>query len=127
MIAAITASICTSEEAHPDPDKRYMAGVANGVFYLVGGVFAGSIVLFFHSFPATMIAIIAGLALLGAISSSLVTALEDKQHLDAALITFMTTTSGVSLWGIGAAFWGVVLGSVVYALNRFLRQRRRAA
>lgn len=127
VIAAITASICTSEDAHPDPDKRYMAGVANGVFYLVGGIFAGSIVLFFHSFPASMIAIIAGLALLGAITASLTTALEDKQHLDAALVTFMTTTSGVSLWGIGAAFWGVVLGAAVYALANYLRQRQQTS
>jgi benzoate membrane transport protein len=124
VIAAITASICTSPDSHPDPDKRYIAGIANGLFYLLGGIFAGSIVLFFHSFPTTMIAVIAGLALLGAISSSLVMALEDKQHLDAALITFMTTTSGVSLWGIGSAFWGIVLGSAVYALANRLQQRQ---
>lgn len=122
VIAAITASICTSEDAHPDPDKRYIAGVANGFFYLVGGIFAGSIVLFFHSFPATMIAIMAGLALLGAISTSLTTALADKQHLDAALVTFMTTTSGLTLWGIGSAFWGVVMGTAVYALSNYLHQ-----
>jgi len=71
-----------------------------------------------------MIAIIAGLALLGAISNSLSSALEDKEHLDASLITFMATASGVSLFGIGSAFWGVVLGSLVYAINHLLRNRR---
>ena len=124
VIAAITASICTSPDAHENPDKRYWAGVANGVFYLIGGILAGSIVLFFTSFPSEMIAIIAGLALLGAISNSLTAALEDKAHLDASLITFMATASGVSIFGIGSAFWGVVLGSAVYVLQGVLRARQ---
>ena len=124
VIAAITASICTSPDAHENPDKRYWAGVANGVFYLIGGILAGSIVLFFTSFPSEMIAIIAGLALLGAISNSLSAALEDKAHLDASLITFMATASGISILGIGSAFWGVVLGSAVYALQGVLRARQ---
>ena len=124
VIAAITASICTSPDAHENPDKRYWAGVANGVFYLIGGILAGSIVLFFTSFPSEMIAIIAGLALLGAISNSLSAALEDKAHLDASLITFMATASGISILGIGSAFWGVVLGSAVYALQGMLRARQ---
>jgi benzoate membrane transport protein len=124
VIAAITASICTSADAHENPDKRYWAGVANGVFYLIGGILAGSIVLFFTSFPSEMIAIIAGLALLGAISSSLSTALEDKVHLDAAVITFMVTASGISILSIGSAFWGVLLGSVVYTLQELLRARK---
>jgi benzoate membrane transport protein len=124
VIAAITASICTSPDAHENPDKRYWAGVANGVFYLIGGILAGSIVLFFTSFPSEMIAIIAGLALLGAISNSLTAALEDKAHLDASLITFMATASGISILGVGSAFWGIVLGSAVYALQSLLRMRQ---
>jgi len=126
VIAAITASICTSPDAHENPNKRYWAGVANGVFYLIGGILAGSIVLFFTSFPSEMIAIIAGLALLGAISNSLSAALEDKAHLDASLITFMATASGVSIFGIGSAFWGVVLGSLAYGLANVLRARDAA-
>jgi benzoate membrane transport protein len=119
VVAAITASLCTGPDAHPDPAKRYVAGIANGVFYLIGGCFAGSIVLFFSIFPAQMIAILAGLALLGAISASLSTAMQDRGQLDATLITFMTTASGGTVFGIGAAFWGVVLGSVAYGvMNR---------
>ncbi|WP_221794184.1 benzoate/H(+) symporter BenE family transporter [Oceanobacter mangrovi] len=125
VLAAITASICTSPEAHPNPDKRYIAGIANGIFYLIGGLFAGSIVLFFTSFPTVMIAMIAGLALLGAISNSLQTALSDPDHRDAALVTFMTTASGVSLMGIGAAFWGIVLGGLVYLLSELLARRKQ--
>ncbi len=123
VVAAITASICTSPDAHPEPDKRYIAGIANGVFYLVGGLFAGSIVLFFTSFPTEMIAIIAGLALLGAISNSLNVALEEKGHLDASLVAFMTTASGISIYGIGSAFWGVVLGTAVFVLTNLLRRK----
>ncbi|WP_369856592.1 benzoate/H(+) symporter BenE family transporter [Candidatus Thalassolituus haligoni] len=125
VVAAITASICTSPDAHPEPDKRYIAGIANGVFYLVGGLFAGSIVLFFTSFPTEMIAIIAGLALLGAISNSLNVALEEKEHLDASLVAFMTTASGISIYGIGSAFWGVVLGTAVFVLTNLLRRKTR--
>tara|TARA_R110001583_G_scaffold7585_1_gene37523 strand:+ start:1058 stop:2227 length:1170 start_codon:yes stop_codon:yes gene_type:complete len=123
VVAAITASICTSPDAHPEPDKRYIAGIANGVFYLVGGLFAGSIVLFFTSFPTEMIAIIAGLALLGAISNSLNVALEEKEHLDASLVAFMTTASGISIYGIGSAFWGVLLGTAVFVLTNLLRRK----
>ncbi|WP_193788194.1 benzoate/H(+) symporter BenE family transporter [Marinobacterium aestuarii] len=120
VVAAITASLCTGPDAHENPDKRYVAGVANGAFYLLGGCFAGTIVLFFSIFPAQMIAILAGLALLGAIGSSLSAAMEQKDQLDAALITFMTTASGISVLGIGAAFWGVVLG----CLAHFVQHRR---
>jgi len=127
VIAAITASICTSPDAHENPDKRYIAGVANGVFYLLGGILAGSIVLFFTSFPTEMIAIIAGLALLGAISNSLSAALEDRQHLDASLITFMVTASGISMLGVGSAFWGVVLGSAVHLLQGALQARQKSS
>lgn len=122
VVAAITASICTSPDAHPDASKRYVAGVANGFFYLIGGLLAGSIVLFFTSFPKEMIAIIAGLALLGAITNSLKVALEDKAHLDASLVTFMCTASGVTLFGIGSAFWGVVLGISVFSLAGLFRK-----
>nr|WP_067291038.1 benzoate/H(+) symporter BenE family transporter [Marinobacterium profundum] len=118
VVAAITASLCTGPDAHENPDKRYVAGVANGVFYLLGGCFAGTIVLFFSIFPSQMIAILAGLALLGAIGSSLSAAMEQKDQLDAALITFMTTASGISVLGIGAAFWGVVLGCLAYGLGQ---------
>ncbi len=114
VVAAITASLCTGPDAHANPDKRYMAGVANGVFYLIGGVFAGSIVLFFSTFPRDMIALLAGLALMGAIGNSLGVAMEDRAQHEASLITFMATASGISVFGIGSAFWGVVIGCIAH-------------
>lgn len=114
VVAAITAAICTSKEAHPDPSRRYVAGVFNGVFYLVGGLFAGTIVSLFTSLPAAFVAVLGGLALLGAIAGNLFAALEDASHREASLITFIVTASGLSLFGLSAAFWGVVIGYGCY-------------
>ncbi|MFL1454173.1 benzoate/H(+) symporter BenE family transporter [Marinobacter sp. GN3S48] len=114
VVAAITAAICTGKDAHEDPSRRYVAGVFNGVFYLVGGLFAGTIVSLFTSLPAAFVAVLAGLALLGAIAGNLFSALEDASHREASLITFVVTASGMSLYGLSSAFWGVVIGYGCY-------------
>ncbi|SDM93086.1 benzoate/H(+) symporter BenE family transporter [Vreelandella arcis] len=116
VIAAITAAICTSKEAHKDPDKRYVAGVANGAFYLIGGTFAGTIVALFTSLPGEFVAVLAGLALIGAITSNLSSFAAHKDHLEASVITFIATASGISFLGLGSAFWGVVVGALAYNL-----------
>ncbi|WP_020680553.1 benzoate/H(+) symporter BenE family transporter [Marinobacterium rhizophilum] len=114
VVAAITAAICTSTDAHENPSRRYVAGVFNGVFYLVGGLFAGTIVSLFTSLPAAFVAVLAGLALLGAIAGNLFAALEDVRQREASLITFIVTASGLSLFGLSSAFWGVVIGYGCY-------------
>ncbi|MDF0750863.1 benzoate/H(+) symporter BenE family transporter [Marinobacter sp. 71-i] len=114
VVAAITAAICTGKDAHEDPSRRYIAGVFNGVFYLVGGLFAGTIVSLFTSLPAAFVAVLAGLALLGAIAGNLFSALEEGSHREASLITFIVTASGMSLFGLSSAFWGVVIGYGCY-------------
>lgn len=116
VIAAITAAICTSKEAHEDPAKRYVAGVANGVFYLLGAIFAGTIVALFTSLPGEFVAVLAGLALLGAITSNINAFAAEKSHLEASVITFIATASGISFLGLGSAFWGVVVGALAYNL-----------
>ncbi|AQU84326.1 MULTISPECIES: benzoate/H(+) symporter BenE family transporter [unclassified Halomonas] len=116
VIAAITAAICTSKEAHEDPDKRYVAGVANGVFYLIGGTFAGTIVALFTSLPGEFVAVLAGLALIGAITSNISAFAAEKSHLEASVITFIATASGISFLGLGSAFWGVIVGALAYNL-----------
>ena len=118
VVAAITAAICTGRDAHEDPTKRYVAGVFNGVFYLVGGLFAGTIVALFTSLPAAFVAVLAGLALLGAIANNLFAALEDAGQREASLITFIVTASGLSLFGLSSAFWGVVIGFGCHAITR---------
>ncbi len=116
VIAAITAALCTGKDAHEDASKRYVAGIANGVFYLVGGCFAGTIILFFAALPRELIAVLAGLALVGAISSSLAGAMQEADHREASVITFLATASGMGFWGLGSAFWGVMLGAIAYLL-----------
>jgi benzoate membrane transport protein len=116
VLAAITAALCTGRDAHPDPDKRYVAGIANGVFYLVGGTFAGTIVQVFTAFPSALIAALAGLALIGAIVANVRLMADERGYVEPSVITFLATASGMSLFGLGAAFWGVVLGMAAYWL-----------
>lgn len=115
-IAAITAAICMGPEVHSDPQRRYWAAAAAGVFYLLAGVFGGAISGLFTALPQALIHTIAGLALLGTIAGSLQRALSDEQQRDAAVIAFLITASGVTLLGIGAAFWGLIGGVIAHLI-----------
>ncbi|MGE7694752.1 benzoate/H(+) symporter BenE family transporter [Lysinibacillus sp. NPDC094177] len=108
-LAAITAAICTGKEAHEDKNKRYIAGISCGLFYLIFGMFGAAIASIFQALPSEFIAAIAGLALFASLSSSLTSAMEGTQK-ESALITFLVTISGISFFGIGAAFWGLIAG-----------------
>ena len=121
-IAAITAAICQSPEAHPDPQKRWLAAAAAGVFYLLAGIFGGSITSLMSALPMAWIQMLAGLALLGTISGSLFQALNQESERDAAVVTFLVTASGMTLGGVGSAFWGLALGGVSYVLLSTLRR-----
>lgn len=114
-LAAITAAICTGPESHGDPDRRYVAGVACGLTYLVVGVFGATLVGLFAALPAPLLAAISGLALFGALIAGLTQAMHDEPRREAALVTFLVTVSGVTLWGIGSAFWGLVGGVLANA------------
>jgi benzoate membrane transport protein len=122
-LSAITAAICMGREAHEDPAKRYTAAVSCGLIYIVIGLFGAAVTGVLTAFPRELVVAIAGLALLGTIGSGLESALKEQQTREAALITFLVTLSGVSLWGIASAFWGVVAG----ALALFVQQWRPAA
>ncbi|WP_413722035.1 benzoate/H(+) symporter BenE family transporter [Sodalis sp. RH24] len=115
-IAAITAAICMSTEAHPDPARRYMAAAAAGAAYLLAGLFGGSIGMVFGALPAALIHTIAGLALLSTIAGSLHRALLEETHRDAAIVTFLLTASGVGFFGIGSAFWGLAGGIITWGI-----------
>ena len=115
-IAAITAAICTGKEAHEDPDKRWVAGIAAGVCYILVGVFGVTLASVFMALPATFITTLAGLALLGTIGTSLASAMVDARSREAALITFLAAAANISLFGIGGAFWGLVIGLLAYAV-----------
>jgi benzoate membrane transport protein len=118
-LAAITAAICMGREAHEDPARRYVAAVAAGVFYLLLGLVGGAVVGLLQAFPRELVLAVAGLALLGTIAGGLAMALKDEAHRDAAGLTFLVTLSGVTLLGIGSAFWGVVAGSVALLVQHY--------
>jgi len=122
-LAAITAAICTSPEAHPDPNRRYAAGVATGVFYIIAGILSASAIELFAGFPMALSAAVAGLALTGALGSSLAGAMGEPSSRDAALIALLVTASDISLFGIGAPFWGLIFGMAVHLGLSYVRQR----
>lgn len=115
-IAAITAAICMGKEVHADPNKRYIGAVCAGFFYILAGIFGGSIGMLFSVLPSSFIHILAGLALLGTLANSLQRALTEESKRDAALVTFLVTASGVSLLNIGSAFWGLIAGVLTYLI-----------
>jgi len=117
-LAAITAAICMGREAHEDPARRYMAAVMAGLFYTVLGLLGGAVVGLIAAFPSALVLALAGFALLGTIGGALAVATRDEGSREAALITFLVTASGLSLWGVGAAFWGLVAGALALAVLR---------
>lgn len=121
-LSAITAAICMGPEAHPDPQRRYTAAVSCGALYVVIGLFGAVITGLLTAFPKELVVAIAGLALLGTIGSGLASALRDEAHREAALITFLVTLSGVTVAGVGSAFWGVVAGSVALFVQQYARR-----
>lgn len=115
-LAAITAAICTGRESHEDPRKRYVAGVVGGLCYLLFGIFGATLVSLFSAFPKELIAALAGLALFAAIAAALTGAMAVPGDREAALVTFLVTASGMSLFGLSAAFWGLIFGMVTHVL-----------
>ena len=117
-LAAITTAMCAGADAHPDPRRRYFAAVVGGAVYVLLGVCAVAAVAFISVSPPLLIAAVAGLALFGVLAESLVAALTPPTDREAALITFLITASGVTFFGIGAAFWGLLGGGALYLWRR---------
>ena len=120
-LSSITASIAISEESDPNPETRYFAGVVAGLAYCVAAIFAGVFSSLFGSFPGELTAVLAGIALLPIITTSLVDAMEIKDYRDSAVVTFLVTISGVSALGVGSPFWGLIAGVIVHQLQRLSR------
>ncbi|MGE8409190.1 MAG: benzoate/H(+) symporter BenE family transporter [Pseudomonas sp.] len=125
-IAAITAAICTGPEASQEPSRRWIAGVAAGLLYIVVGIFGVTLAALFMAFPAAFITTLAGLALLGTIGGSLAAAMADAKCREAALITFLAAAANITLLGIGGAFWGLLIGLLAYAVLNGRLPRRAA-
>jgi len=116
-LAAITAAICLGKEVHEDPKRRYIAAITGGLGYAVVGIFGATVTAVFAAFPKELIAAIAGLALLGSIGNGLATALSREEDREPALISFLVAASGLTLHGIGPAFWGLVAGSLALGIS----------
>jgi benzoate membrane transport protein len=110
-LAAITAAICAGPEADEDPQTRYKAAIMAGIFYCIVGLVGATIISLFLIAPKALVITIAGLALLNTIGNSLSSALTQPDNREAALVTFMTTVSGISFLGIGAPFWALLFGA----------------
>ncbi len=117
-LAAITAAIAMSPEAHENKDKRYTAAVMTGVFYCIIGAFGAVVGTLFAAFPREFIVALAGLALIMTVGNGLFAALKDDNDREPAMITFLVTASGVTLVGIGSAFWGLVAGVIALVVLR---------
>ena len=117
-LAAITAAMMCSPEAHEQAHRRYWSAIVAGIAYLVLGATAGIAVLLITLVPSILVEAIAGLALLGSFSAAVYAALSDVQHREAAAITFLFAGSGLAFMGIGGAFWGLLIGSLMYFLTR---------
>jgi benzoate membrane transport protein len=122
-LAAITAAICLGPEAHPDPDRRYTAAAVCGLLYVVVGVFAAAVTGLLIAFPAELVRAIAALALVGTIATNLTAALADDRAREPAALCFLVTLSGVTLAGIGSAFWGAAAGVTALAVATLTRPR----
>ncbi len=120
-LAAITAAICTGREAHELAQKRYIAGIVCGLAYILIGSLGATLILLFTALPKTMVAAIAGLALLGSLMNSISIAMNDDAERESALITFIVTASGMSLIGLSAPFWGLIAGILA---RSFLHPKR---
>ncbi|MDV7232944.1 benzoate/H(+) symporter BenE [Acinetobacter baumannii] len=114
VLASITAALCMGKDAYELKEKRYIAGIANGIFYILGGLFAGSIVMLFSLLPKELVAALAGLALLGAIATNISVAMKNDGQRDAALITFLASASGMHFLGLSSVFWGICIGVIAH-------------
>jgi len=123
-LGAITAAIMAGPESHPDRDRRWIATLTNGLLYIPLGLGAGVAVALVSAAPAILVTAVAGLAVLGALISSVVNALEEPAHRMTAIITFLVVASGVVVAGIGSAFWGLLVGGIVMAWLGWTRRRK---
>ncbi|TPM40157.1 benzoate/H(+) symporter BenE family transporter [Mesorhizobium sp. B2-3-4] len=116
-LAAISAAICTGPDVHPDPAERWKTGPFYALAYLIFAIFGASLVAIFAVLPQSLIVLVAGLALMASLANALAIALKDEGDRMAATVTFVVTASGLTLFGVGAAFWGLVAGLVVLFLD----------
>ena len=123
-LAAITASIVTGPDCHPDKDKRWLMAWPYLVFYGIIGLAAASFVAVLGALPKELISAIAGLALFSPLMGGITAMLKDPRDIESALLTFLVTASGISLFGVGSAFWGLMAGLLLFAARHVKEMAR---
>lgn len=121
-LAAISAALCTGPEAHPDSAERWKAGVFYTLWWVLIALFGASLVGVFAALPPALLVTVAGTALLGSMAGAMGTALANDKERFAAAGTLAVTVSGVTLMGVGSAFWGLCFGLLVLGMERLLRR-----
>lgn len=117
-MAAISASICTGGDTHPDPAQRWKAGIVYGIAYLAVTACAGLLIALVLAMPKALIAAIAGLGLAGSLTGALAQAMSSDKERFAAIIAFAVAASSLTLFGVGSAFWSLAAGLGVLTLDR---------
>ena len=120
-LAAISAAICMNEQVDNKTTQRYKAALWAGVFYLIAGLWAAAVVTLFLSLPSALMAMLAGLALLGTLLMCMKTAFSDSPYQEAALITLLIGLSNITFLGLNSIMWGLIIG-----LSYFWTQQKRA-
>lgn len=122
-LAAITAALNANEHAHKDPAKRWIASVSGGVLYLLLALAVAPTVSFVLAVPPELILAAAGVALFPTIVGAFASATEDAKLRLPAIIAFLVGASGIAIAGVGAAFWALVAGVIVWLATGFKADR----
>ncbi|WP_443969745.1 benzoate/H(+) symporter BenE family transporter [Sphingobium sp. CR28] len=122
-LAAITAALCTSPDADPDKAARWRVGLIYAALYLLLATFSPVLVRYFLALPQTTLAVLTGIALIPALTGALEAMMSSMENHDASILTFVVTASGLTLFGLGSAFWGVVAGVTAMAVARLLHRQ----
>ncbi len=117
-MAAISAAICTGPDTHPDPRERWKAGIWYGLLWCLIALLVAPILAIMFAMPKALIVAVAGLGLIGSLAASLGGAMADEKQRFAAVVTFAVGASGLSIFGIGAAFWALLAGLATLAIER---------
>ncbi len=120
-LAAITAAMCSNEDSHPDRNLRYWSAVMGGVFYCQFGVFAVAITGFAAHADPLLMGTLTGIALIGVMANAIFAALEVSAEREAAILTLAITASGITVFGLGAAVWGLLAGGIAYLASNRVR------
>jgi benzoate membrane transport protein len=121
-MAAITAAICLGPDVHPDKDRRWIVGLAYAGAWLLLGLLSPTVLQLLAGLPAPVVAALVALALLSSLMGALTAAFTQADQRLPATLTLVTTASGMAAFGIGAAFWGLMVGLAVWALEHARRR-----